>query len=245
MAVGMVLVFHVLIIFIVFFCQGPVRVGGQHLPLAIAGDAAYPLQTWLMKAYPASQENDPAKQLFNQRLGAARVVVEHAFGRLKCRWRRILKRSENSYKHVPKMAFVAAILHNIVEVNEVPMPQRTADVSDELPQPPTAVGRTVDDNARAKAIRERLREAVVAQNWCVEFVVSQPCDDCSLNVNISRLAWFIDHGVRPCPPCVAYISQESGFWSALRYPSCVKRLVIADYDAASWRICPFRSSYKW
>ena len=85
--------------------QGTVEVNGQRLPLVIAGDQAYPLQPWLMKAYPSAQEGDPSKALFNLRLGAARVVVEHAFGRLKCRWRRILKRSEHSYRNVPRLAF--------------------------------------------------------------------------------------------------------------------------------------------
>ena len=62
--------------------QGTVVINGQRLPLMIAGDAAYPLQTWLMKAYPSPQQGDPSKARFNVRLGAARVCVEHAFGRL-------------------------------------------------------------------------------------------------------------------------------------------------------------------
>ena len=55
------------------------EVGGRRLPLVIAGDAAYPLQTWLVKAYPATQQIEPSKALFNTRLGCARVVVEHAY----------------------------------------------------------------------------------------------------------------------------------------------------------------------
>ena len=46
--------------------QGTVEVNGRRLPLAIAGDAAYPLQTWLMKAYLTAQQRDPTKKLFNR-----------------------------------------------------------------------------------------------------------------------------------------------------------------------------------
>ena len=135
------------------------KVNGRQLPLAIAGDAAYPLQTWLMKAYPTAQENDPAKSRFNTRLGAARVVVEHAFGRLKGRWRRILKRSEHSYRYVPRIAFVAVILHNILEENAAPFPGGADDHDvDAFEQPPTTICRTTENDPTAVAIRDLLKD---------------------------------------------------------------------------------------
>ena len=139
--------------------QATMEVNGRQMPLALAGDAAYPLQTWLMKAYPTSQENDPAKARFNMRLGAARVVVEHAFGRLKCRWRRILKRSEHSYRYVPSIAFVAVILHNILEENATPLPTGMED-HDPGPfeQPPTTLCRAREDDPAAATIRDILKD---------------------------------------------------------------------------------------
>ena len=94
---------------------GRVVVGGMDVPLMIAGDPAYPLLPWLIKGYTGTARLTPSQAHFNHRLGHARVVVEHAFGRFKGRWRRILKRSEISYKFVPAMVFACAILHNIVE----------------------------------------------------------------------------------------------------------------------------------
>ena len=134
------------------------EVNGRQLPLALAGDQAYPLQTWLMKAYPAAQESDRTKARFNERLGAARVVVEHAFGRLKGRWRRILKRSEHSFRYVPRITFAAVTLHNILEENAAPLPIGIEDEAGDLEQPPTTRCRAREDDRTAVAVRDLLKD---------------------------------------------------------------------------------------
>ena len=78
----------------VLFClQGHVRVCGQEVPLLVVGDGAYPLRPYLTKGFQGPV--NAAQKKYNIRLSKARVVVEQAFGRLKCRWRRVLKRSEH------------------------------------------------------------------------------------------------------------------------------------------------------
>ena len=64
-------------------------IGGRNVPLVVLGD---PLLTWLMKAFPNNGQLSQQQKHFNYRLSRARVVVEHCYGRLKGRWRCLLKR---------------------------------------------------------------------------------------------------------------------------------------------------------
>ena len=47
----------------------------------------------------------------------SRIVSEIAFGRLKARWRRLLKRNEMCVENVPNVITAACVLHNICETH--------------------------------------------------------------------------------------------------------------------------------
>ena len=82
--------------------------------------------------------------------------MEHAFGRFKARGRRPLKRSKVSFKIVPQLAFVSAILHNIVEERgEVFWPQWLKAAAAEAAHQKTSTATLV-----AAAERERLCQAL-------------------------------------------------------------------------------------
>ena len=90
------------------------HLGGIDIPLVILGDPAYPLLFWLMKAFPDNGRLTSQQKLFNYHL---RVVVEHAYGRLKGRWQCLLKRIDIDVRNVPELITACCTLHNICEVH--------------------------------------------------------------------------------------------------------------------------------
>ena len=92
-------------------------ISGKEVPLVVLGDPAYPLLPWLMKAYPDNGRLIREQKTFNYRLSHARVVVEHAYGRLKGRWRCLQKRLDISVYDVPKCVAACVVLHNVCEVH--------------------------------------------------------------------------------------------------------------------------------
>ena len=90
---------------------------GVPVPVVILGDPAYPLLPWLLKPYPGTGLSTKASK-FNTRLSRARVVVECAFGRLKGRWRSLLKRNDVSIDHMTTLVTACCILHNMCEVHK-------------------------------------------------------------------------------------------------------------------------------
>uniref|UniRef100_A0A8C6NRQ5 DDE Tnp4 domain-containing protein n=1 Tax=Nothobranchius furzeri TaxID=105023 RepID=A0A8C6NRQ5_NOTFU len=67
----------------------------------ILGDSAYPLQDWLLTPFTDT--------------GRACAVVENAFGRLKGRWRCLLKRNDCVVSLVRSMILTCCALHNLCE----------------------------------------------------------------------------------------------------------------------------------
>ena len=92
-------------------------IDGVEIPLMILGDPAYLLLPWLMKPYRDTGSNTPQQRHFNYRQSRARMVVENAFGRLKGRWRCLLKRMDYyKTKHTIDVIASCIVLHNICEL---------------------------------------------------------------------------------------------------------------------------------
>lgn len=90
---------------------------GVDVPLLILGDAAYPLLPWLIKPFPEHRDTTPAQTNFNHRLSQARMTVERAFGRLKGRWRCLLKRCDAHISLVSHVIAACCVLHNFCELH--------------------------------------------------------------------------------------------------------------------------------
>jgi len=82
------------------------------------GNGAYTLLPWLIKAYGNIQLM-PQEELFNAHFNRGRVHVEMVFGRLKSRWRILLKHNELNYKFVPDVVATCCTLHNILETKKI------------------------------------------------------------------------------------------------------------------------------
>ncbi|XP_061599935.1 uncharacterized protein LOC133462621 [Cololabis saira] len=95
---------------------------GRSLRYVLVGEECYPLQSWLIKAYPEDRSRKAGRatltapqQTFNQQLSKAQRVSEEALLRLRARWQCLSKRNDCGLDVVPTMILACCILHNMCE----------------------------------------------------------------------------------------------------------------------------------
>lgn len=84
----------------------------------IISDGIFPLKTWLMNPYTIRNDMPVIERNFNYRLSSARMTVENAFGRLKARWRVLLRRPDVHVETMRKIIYACFLLHNFCELNK-------------------------------------------------------------------------------------------------------------------------------
>ncbi|XP_013383945.1 protein ANTAGONIST OF LIKE HETEROCHROMATIN PROTEIN 1-like [Lingula anatina] len=99
----------------IFNTMPTVEVEGHPTPTVLLGDPAYPLLPWLMKPFSDNGRLSKEELSFNFFLSRARMTVENTFGRLKGRWRCLLKRLDMNLKNVVHTIMACCILHNLCE----------------------------------------------------------------------------------------------------------------------------------
>ncbi len=104
----------------------PRVINGVAVQPLILGDPAYPLLPWLMKAFPG-HSLPHQKESFNFKLSSTRMGVEHAFGRLKGRFRCLLKRFDCVVERIPDVVLVCCVLHNFCELHNEEIDQQWLD----------------------------------------------------------------------------------------------------------------------
>ncbi|KAB5553829.1 hypothetical protein PHYPO_G00043210 [Pangasianodon hypophthalmus] len=141
-------------------------IGGTPVNFVVLGDTAYPLLEWLMKAYTPSPSLTPQQNSFNIYLSDARAPMEIAFGRLKARWRVLLKRSDFHYTFSPYVAITCCALHNFCEREEESFGQawmeEAAALERAVPQPTT---QSYTQSSKAGEAVRRVLTEYVASNF--------------------------------------------------------------------------------
>lgn len=92
-------------------------INGVEVPLYIVADPAYPILPWVQKAFPHEGLTQHQKH-FNTCLSKARFIVEHAFGRLKGRWRCLMIRNDTTLKYVITQISACCVLHNLCDLQQ-------------------------------------------------------------------------------------------------------------------------------
>lgn len=125
---------------IIFFCFQEIQdINGTSVRLFLLEDPAYPLTDWLMKGYTRSPSLTPEQESLNAYLSCARTTIEMEFGRLKSRWRVLLKRCDFHYKFSPYAIATCCALHNFCEGKKETFhpiwSEEVASLEKDFPQP--------------------------------------------------------------------------------------------------------------
>ena len=128
---------------------------GVPVQVVILGDPAYPLLPWLIKPYPGTGLSTKEKKV-NTKLSRTRVVVECAFGRLKGRWRSLLKRNDVRIDHMTTLVTACCILHNMCEVHQDSFNAQWLDDEVQASCSSSSAASTIPSSATAISIRNAL-----------------------------------------------------------------------------------------
>lgn len=69
-----------------------------------------------MNSYAETAATTSDQKFYNYRQSRARMVVENSFGRLKGRWRCLLKRLDLKLENIPHIVASCIVLHNMCEL---------------------------------------------------------------------------------------------------------------------------------
>ena len=148
-----------------------VSMNGVDVPLFLIGDSAYPLQSWRMKPFAHNSSLTLQQKTYNYRICKACIVDENAYGRLKARWRRLLKRNDMDISNIPTVIAAACILHNICEVHGETFNDSWIQDVDNFPQPPTSTLAT-----RTEGRPKNIRDAWVHFFLYISITIEFGCD---------------------------------------------------------------------
>jgi hypothetical protein len=140
----------------------PRRIAGEDVPLVIIGDPAYPLLPWLMKPFGHRGQLNRAQQRFNYRLSRARMTIENTFGRLKGRWRCLLKKNEFTLDKIHTVVLACCILHNVCEIHKEPFHNRWLEAVRLIEgERPLRIANQIIPQNRQEIVANATREAFV------------------------------------------------------------------------------------
>lgn len=87
----------------------------------LLGDTAYPLNSFIMVPFKDNGHLTVQQKKYNKILSKIRVLIEHAFGRLKGIFRRLLYLNLTKYSNFKYIVVAACVLHNFIIKHNVPV----------------------------------------------------------------------------------------------------------------------------
>ena len=136
---------------------------GRQIKPCLVGDSAYPMHTWLVKPFNFNSSLTAKQKHFNYRLSRARIVVENTFGRLKARWRRLMKRNDMSTENIPTVITACCILHNICEIHGEYFNDSWLADNTEYEQPSSSMATHTALSGASHEVRNTLMEYLFSQ----------------------------------------------------------------------------------
>ena len=116
---------------------------------------------WLLKVYPENGMLTQANKYFNRCLWKMWFVVEHAFGRLKGRWRCLLKRNDTTRQYIIQQTAACCVLHTLCEMQDEEFDEDWRVVPDMDHEHPDINGR--EDEEAAEDVGDVLKEMLEHQ----------------------------------------------------------------------------------
>ena len=106
------------------YCDGSFKLyykqllpGDEFVPQVLLADPGYPLLPHVMREFATCHNNEEV--IFNTMLRSVRNQIECAFGRLKARWRILLRPMDLKHEDIPDVVFTCFLLHNFCESRNI------------------------------------------------------------------------------------------------------------------------------
>lgn len=110
----------------------------------ILADSAYPLMRQVIVPFRDNGHLTPQKRYFNTKLSSCRITVEHTFGELKQRFRKLYKCELRKIERIVTLIYACCVLHNLSDDDDLALfdAPEVENLPDELP----LVGANNDDD---------------------------------------------------------------------------------------------------
>ena len=126
----------------------------------ILGDSAYPALPWLVKPFPETAIMTDMEKFYNYRQSRARMIVENSFGKLKGRWRCLLKRMDFQLENVAPVVTACVVLHNICELYGDTCLEEWRDSSTATGSPVISTSTSSTTSATSQTAAGTIRDAI-------------------------------------------------------------------------------------
>ncbi|KAL3677667.1 hypothetical protein R1sor_004573 [Riccia sorocarpa] len=134
----------------------------------IIGDAAYPLTSFLMKAFDKRRNGEVSRNNFDKALRRSRVRIEHTFGLLKNRWRIVDTGVPVKLEEVSNIVMACVMLHNFINYKgrRIPDTDRYPNLVTFDPFIHSEPHLNVDERIHLQRSRQgKLIQKALYQNW--------------------------------------------------------------------------------